>query len=112
VLPTLLHQVASGSSPEAAFYAATGHYSSTLDERWRARFDRGVPLSFSWLVKEEVLFAFAGMALLFGGWWRRRHFRRRLQEMQEEERWVDEVIASYAAQRDGTESAYWNEREE
>jgi len=112
VLPTLLHKVASGSTEEAAFYAATGHYSEALDKQWRARFDQGVPLSFSWLVKEEVWFALSGVLLLLGGWWRRRTFQRRLKEMEEEEKWIDEVIASYGVHFDLDGLLDWKEREE
>ena len=112
VLPTLLHKVASGSTEEAAFYAATGHYSKALDKQWRARFDQGVPLSFSWLVKEEVWFALAGVLLLFGGWWRRRTFLKRLKEMEEEEKWIDEVIASYGVHMGSDGLLDWKEPEE
>lgn len=112
VLPNLLRNVAAGMSQEAAFHAATGHYSKALDRRWRARFDRGVPLSLSWFVKDEVLFAFAGAALLCGGWWRRRRFRQRLKEMEEEERWIDEVLASYVDSSPQGSILDWKEREE
>ncbi len=112
VLSDLLRNVASGMSQEASFHQATGHYSKALDQRWRARFDRGVPLSLTWLVKDEVLFALAGAALLWGGWWRRRRFRKRLQEMEEEERWIDEVLATYGESSLYESALDWKEPEE
>ncbi|MBT3221806.1 MAG: hypothetical protein HN348_22235 [Proteobacteria bacterium] len=97
----LVEEMARGVEVRVAIRRATGTGLDELDEEWRARLTKGVPLSLWALFDENVLFGLCGLALIVGGLMRRRQFRRRLVEMEEEEQLLDSLVSGVMGGRNG-----------
>ena len=81
VLPTVVQQLASGASLDAALQQATGEELGALEERWRSRITLWhalIPLVGS----SSTVWVFAAILFLVAAWRRRRAFHAKVAEME------------------------------
>ena len=98
-LPALIRASAGGDTMRQAVYASTGVFLEDLETDWKERHEDRLSQSLAVLGSGEWVWALGALALVVGGVQRRRQFHRRLAEMEEEERVVDELLASLRQQR-------------